>query len=251
MIVLKTPAELAVMDRANALVHETLHLVAAAVAPGVSTAELDAMAEEHIRSRGGLPAFKGYRGYPATLCTSVNDVIVHGIPSRHCRLTAGDVISLDCGAVLEGFFGDAAITVPVGDVDPEAARLLRVTRECLEGAVEVVRPGRRLSDVGHAVQVHAEAAGFGVVREFVGHGIGRALHEEPQVYNFGPPGRGPELRPGLVLAVEPMINAGEPGVTIDRDGWTSRTEDGKLSAHFEYSVAVTEDGPWVLGVGPR
>ena len=251
MIVLKTPGELAVMDRANALVHETLRLVAAAAVPGVSTAELDAMAEEHIRSRGGLPAFKGYRGYPATLCTSVNDVIVHGIPSRSCRLSEGDVISLDCGTVLEGFFGDAAITVPVGDVDPEAARLLRVTRECLERAVEVVRPGRRLSDVGHAVQVHAEAAGFGVVREFVGHGIGRALHEEPQVYNFGPPGRGPELRPGLVLAVEPMINAGGPGVSIDRDGWTSRTEDGKLSAHFEYSVAVTEDGPWVLGVGSK
>ena len=251
MMVLKTPRELAIMDRANALVHETLRLVAGAAAPGVTTAELDAMAEEHIRSRGGLPAFKGYRGYPATLCTSVNDVIVHGIPSRSCRLAEGDVISLDCGAVLEGFFGDAAITVPVGEVAPEAARLMQVTRECLERAVEVVRPGRRLSDVGHAVQVHAEAAGFSVVREFVGHGIGRALHEEPQVYNFGPPGRGPELRPGLVLAVEPMINAGVPGVTIDRDGWTSRTEDGKLSAHFEYSVAVTEDGPWVLGVGSR
>ncbi len=248
-MLLKSADELAAMDRANALVLGTLRLVAAAARPGVSTAELDELAEAHIRSCGGRPAFKGYRGYPRTLCTSVNDVIVHGIPSRDCVLREGDVLSLDCGVVLEGFYGDAAVTVPVGQVSPAAGRLMAVTRECLDKAVAVARPGGRLSDIGDAIQRHAEAAGFSVVREFVGHGIGRSLHEEPQVPNVGPPGRGPELRPGLVLAIEPMINAGRPGVVIDEDGWTARTEDGKLSAHFEYSVAVTDDGPWVLGVG--
>jgi len=246
-MVLKSPAELAAMDRANALVLETLRLVAAAAQPGATTADLDALAERYITECGGRPAFKGYRGYPATLCTSVNDVIVHGIPSRSCVLREGDLLSLDCGVILEGFYGDAAVTVAVGEVSPLAARLMTVTRECLERAVAVMQPHRRLSDIGDAIQRHAEAAGFSVVRDFVGHGIGRALHEEPQVQNFGPPGRGPELRPGLVLAIEPMINAGRPGVVIDEDGWTARTEDGKLSAHFEYSVAVTEDGPWVLG----
>ncbi len=249
MIVLKTPDELAVMDRANALVHETLRLVAEAAAPGVSTAELDRLAEEHIVSAGGRPAFKGYRGYPATLCTSVNDVIVHGIPGPGHKLRPGDVLGLDCGVVLDGFVGDAALTVPIGAISPEAARLLRVTRECLDLAVEVVRPGRRLTDIGATIQKHAEGAGFSVVRELVGHGIGRSMHEEPQVYNFGPGGRGPELRPGLVLAIEPMVNQGGSAVAFDDDGWTARTEDGKLSAHFEYSVAVTDDGPWVLGVG--
>lgn len=248
MIVLKTPDELQLMHEANALVHEALRLVADAARPGVSTAELDELAEGHIRSRGASPAFKGYRGYPATLCTSVNEVIVHGIPSRDCRLHAGDILSVDCGVLWQGFYGDAAITVPIGAVSDEAARLVRVTKECLDSAVEVVCPGRRLTDVGDVVQRHAEGAGFSVVREFVGHGVGRSLHEEPQVYNFGPPGRGPELRPGLVLAIEPMINAGRPGVVIDDDGWTARTEDGKLAAHFEYSVAVTANGPWVLGV---
>jgi methionyl aminopeptidase len=248
-MVLKTPDELAVMDRANSLVHDTLRLVAEAAAPGVSTKELDRLAEEHIRAGGGRPAFKGYRGYPATLCTSVNDVIVHGIPSADHKLRNGDVMGLDCGVVLDGFIGDAAITVPIGDMAPEAKRLLDVTRECLELAVEVVRPGNRLTDIGAVIQKHAEAAGFSVVRELVGHGIGRSMHEDPQVYNFGPGGRGPELRPGLVLAIEPMVNAGVSGVMFDDDGWTARTEDGKLSAHFEYSVAVTENGPWVLGVG--
>ena len=248
-MVLKTPDELAVMDRANTLVHDTLRLVAEAAAPGVSTKELDRLAEEHIRAGGGRPAFKGYRGYPATLCTSVNDVIVHGIPSADHKLRNGDVMGLDCGVVLDGFIGDAAITVPIGDMAPEAKRLLDVTRECLELAVEVVRPGNRLTDIGAVIQKHAEAAGFSVVRELVGHGIGRSMHEDPQVYNFGPGGRGPELRPGLVLAIEPMVNAGVSGVMFDDDGWTARTEDGKLSAHFEYSVAVTENGPWVLGVG--
>jgi methionyl aminopeptidase len=247
-MVLKTPDELRLMHQANTLVHEVLQLVAEAAKPGVSTAELDALAERHIRAAGAVPAFKGYRGYPATLCTSVNDVIVHGIPSPECRLRDGDVLSIDCGVLWHSFYGDAAITVPVGAISGEAARLLQVTRECLAKAVEVVKPGRRLTDVGDVIQRHAEGAGFSVVREFVGHGVGRSLHEEPQVYNFGPPGRGPELRPGLVLAIEPMINAGEPGVVIDDDGWTARTEDGKLAAHFEYSVAVTANGPWVLGV---
>ncbi len=249
MIVLKTPDELAIMDRANAVVHETLHLVAEAAEPGVSTEELDRLAEEHIRAAGGRPAFKGYRGYPATLCTSVNDVIVHGIPSASQKLRAGDVLGLDCGVVVEGFVGDAALTVPIGKISAEAARLLRVTRECLELAAEVIRPGRRLTDIGDTIQRHAEEAGFSVVRELVGHGIGRTMHEDPQVYNFGPGGRGPELRPGLVLAIEPMVNQGVSGVAFDDDGWTARTEDGKLSAHFEYSVAVTDNGPWVLGVG--
>lgn len=251
MMILKTPEELAVMDRANAVVRQTLHLVAGAAKPGVSTKELDELAEEHIRSAGGRPAFKGYRGYPATLCTSVNDVIVHGIPSPTHRLREGDILGVDCGVVLDGFVGDSAVTVPIGEVPEEAKRLMRVTKECLELAVDVVRPGRRLTDVGAVIQGHAEAAGYSVVRELVGHGIGRAMHEDPQVYNFGPGGRGPELRPGLVLAIEPMINAGKPGVSFDDDGWTARTEDGKLSAHFEYSVAVTENGPWVLGVDGR
>jgi methionyl aminopeptidase len=247
-MVLKTAEELQLMHEANALVHEVLRLVAEAARPGVTTAALDRLAEDRIRSAGAVPAFKGYRGYPATLCTSINDVIVHGIPSETCRLREGDVLSLDCGVLWHSFYGDAAITVPIGTVAPEASRLLKVTKECLEQAVGRVSPGRRLTDVGDVIQRHAEGAGFSVVREFVGHGVGRSLHEEPQVYNFGPPGRGPELRPGLVLAIEPMVNAGMPGVVIDDDGWTARTEDGKLAAHFEYSVAVTANGPWVLGM---
>ena len=239
------------MDRANAVVHETLRLVADAAKPGVSTKELDELAEAHIRAAGGVPAFKGYRGYPATLCTSVNDVIVHGIPSAAHLLREGDILGVDCGVVLDGFVGDAAVTVPVGGVGAEASRLMQVTKECLDLAVQVTRPGRRLTDIGAVIQGHAEGAGYSVVRELVGHGIGRAMHEDPQVYNFGPGGRGPELRPGLVLAIEPMINAGKAGVSFDDDGWTARTEDGKLSAHFEYSVAVTENGPRVLGVGGR
>jgi methionyl aminopeptidase len=251
MMILKTPDELAVMDRANALLHETLRLVVEAARPGVSTWELDRLAEDHIRSHGGVPAFKGYRGYPATLCTSVNDVIVHGIPSKTQLLRAGDIVGVDGGVVLDGFVGDAAVTVGIGEIAPEATRLMQVTKRCLELAVEFVRPGQRLTDIGEVIQSHAEGAGFSVVRELVGHGIGRAMHEDPQVFNYGPGGRGPELRPGLVLAIEPMINAGKAGVSFDDDGWTARTEDGKLSAHFEYSVAVTENGPWVLGVGGR
>jgi len=245
-VVLKTSGELELMDEANRIVHAVLDGIAERIAPGITTGELDRFAEELIRSRGGVPAFLHYKGYPATLCTSVNDVIVHGIPGGR-PLAEGDILGVDCGVVYKGYYGDAARTFPVGKVEPEAERLIEVTRRALEIAVESVRPDRRLSDIGHAVQSYVEEQGFSVVREFVGHGIGTSLHEEPQVPNFGDPGRGPRLRPGLVLAIEPMVNAGEPGVAVDADGWTARTKDGSLSAHFEYSVAVTDGGARVLG----
>jgi len=248
MIVLKSSAELDAMDRANRVVHRALTAVREAAAPGVTTAELDAIAEDLIRSSGGVPAFKGYRGFPATLCTSINDEIVHGIPSDRIRVADGDLLSVDCGVVLDGFFGDAAISFGIGDVNGVAGRLMEITKACLDDAVEQVRPGNRLGDVGAAVQARAEQAGFGVVREFVGHGIGRALHEEPQVPNYGSAGRGQVMKPGLVIAIEPMITAGSWRVKVDDDGWTARTEDGKLAAHFEFSVAVTPDGHRVLGL---
>lgn len=247
MICLKSERELETMDRANALVHRVLRAVENTAGPGVSTGELDKLAEEMIRADGGIPAFKGYRGFPATLCTSINDVIVHGIPNGKNRLRDGDLVSVDCGVLLDGFYGDAAVTFGVGTVSAEAQRLMDVTRRCLDDAVAAVTPEGRLGDVSAAVQKRAEEAGFGVVREFVGHGIGRALHEEPQVPNYGKPGRGPRLKPGLVIAIEPMITGGSWRVSIDDDGWTARTEDGRLAAHFEYSVAVTADGRRVLG----
>jgi methionyl aminopeptidase len=248
MIFLKSSSELDALERANRVVHRVLRAVQSTAAPGVTTAQLDELAEETIRQHGGTPAFKGYRGFPATLCTSVNDVIVHGIPSRATRLADGDILSVDCGVLLDGFFGDAAVTFGIGEVAPEANRLMETTRECLEDGVAAVAPGGRLGDVGSAVQSRAEVAGFGVVREFVGHGIGRALHEDPQVPNYGLAGHGQVMKPGLVIAIEPMVTAGSWRVRIDADGWTARTEDGKLAAHFEYSVAVTEDGRRVLGV---
>jgi len=248
MICLKSERELETMDRANALVHRVLGAVEEAAGPGISTGELDKLAEEMIRADGGIPAFKGYRGFPATLCTSVNDVIVHGIPNGNNRLCNGDLVSVDCGVLLDGFYGDAAVTFGIGTVDPEAQRLMEVTRRCLDDAVAAVKPEGRLGDVGAAVQGRAEEAGFGVVREFVGHGIGRALHEEPQVPNYGKPGHGQRLKPGLVIAIEPMITGGSWRVSIDDDGWTARTEDGRLAAHFECSVAVTADGRRVLGL---
>ena len=248
MICLKSNRELETMDRANSLVHRVLRAVKAAAAPGVSTLELDELAEEMIRADGGVPAFKGYRGFPATLCTSVNDVIVHGIPNSQTRFSEGDLVSVDCGVLLDGFYGDAAITFGIGALSDEAKELMDVTRRCLDDAVAAVQPDARLGDVGAAVQVRAEDAGFGVVREFVGHGIGRALHEEPQVPNYGKPGHGQRLKPGLVIAIEPMITAGSWRVRIDDDGWTARTEDGRLAAHFECSVAVTADGRRVLGL---
>jgi methionyl aminopeptidase len=248
MIFLKSDTELEVMAEANRLVHKVLAQVQDVAGPGVSTAELDELAEETIRAEGGEPAFKGYRGFPSTLCTSINDVIVHGIPSRKIRLSSADIVSVDCGVLLDGYYGDAAVTFGIGDVDAEAVRLMNVTKQCLEDAVAAVAPGNRLGDVGTAVQQRAEAAGFGVVREFVGHGIGRALHEDPQVPNYGSSGHGQVMKPGLVIAIEPMITESSWRVRIDDDGWTARTEDGKLAAHFEYSVAVTTDGRRVLGV---
>jgi methionyl aminopeptidase len=233
------------MRAANQLVARVLGEVARRVAPGVTTRELDVLAEARIREAGAVPAFKGYHGFPASLCTSVNDQVVHGIPSAR-TLAEGDIVSLDLGAVVDGFYGDSAVTVPVGRISEKAAELLRVTREALQAAIEQVRPGARVSDIGHAVQSHVEARGFSVVREFVGHGIGESLHEEPQVPNYGEPGRGPRLAEGMVLAIEPMVNAGKAGVRILEDGWTSVTRDGSLSAHFEHTVAVAAGGADVL-----
>jgi methionyl aminopeptidase len=246
MIVCRSAAELEKMREAGRLVGEVLTELAALVAPGVTTADLDAAAERRILRAGGAPAFKGYHGYPATICASVNEEVIHGIPSGRRVLNEGDVISIDVGAVLDGYFGDSAITLPVGQVSEAAATLLRVTEESLFKAIEAVKPGGRVSDIGHAVQQHVEAYGFSVVREFVGHGIGQQMHEEPQIPNYGDPGRGPRLAEGMVLAIEPMVNAGKPAVKVLADGWTAMTRDGSLSAHFEHTVAVTANGPWIL-----
>jgi methionyl aminopeptidase len=245
VIVCKSPAEIERMRAANVLVADVLAELAELVKPGVTTADLDEAAERLVRAAGAEPAFKGYRGYPATLCASVNEQVVHGIPGNRA-LVEGDIISLDMGVRLNGFFGDSAVTVPVGRVAPEVARLLLVTREALDRGIEQVRLGGRVSDIGHAIQQHVEQHGFSVVREFVGHGIGAALHEEPQIANYGDPGRGPRLAEGMVLAIEPMVNMGKPGVKVLSDGWTAITRDGSLSAHFEHTVAVTKDGPLVL-----
>jgi methionyl aminopeptidase len=245
VIVCKSPAELEKMRAANALVADVLAELARMVSPGVTTSELDAAAETLVREGGAEPAFKGYRGYPSTLCASVNDQVVHGIPSA-LALAEGDIISLDMGVKLNGYYGDSAVTVPVGRVSEEAATLLRVTQESLEKGIAQVRLGGRISDIGHAIQQHVEAHGFSVVREFVGHGIGAALHEEPQIANYGEPGRGPRLAEGMTLAIEPMVNVGRPAVKVLADGWTAVTKDGSLSAHFEHTVAVTKAGPLVL-----
>ncbi len=247
-VVLKTPGEIELMDRANRIVHQVLEAVGQRMVPGVKTRELDALAERVIREAGGVPAFLHYRGYPATLCISVNDVIVHGIPGE-VPLQEGDIVGIDCGVFYKGYCGDAARTFAVGRIDPAAERLLRVTEEALHLGVAQVRPGGRLQDIGWAVQQHAESHGYSVVREFTGHGVGTSLHEDPQVPNFGVAGKGPKLKPGMVLAIEPMVNAGACGIRMDPDGWTARTEDGSLSAHFEFSVAVTPAGAQVLGTG--
>jgi methionyl aminopeptidase len=245
VIVCKSPREIEQMRRANVLVADVLAELAGMVQPGVTTADLDAAAERMVRAAGAEPAFKGYRGYPATLCASVNDEVVHGIPANR-PLVAGDIISLDMGVKLDGFYGDSAVTVPVGTIGEDVQRLLTVTREALHKGIAQVRAGGRVSDIGHAIQEHVEAAGFSVVREFVGHGIGAQLHEEPQIANYGEPGRGPRLAEGMVLAIEPMVNMGRPAVKVLKDGWTAVTRDGSLSAHFEHTVAVTKDGPLVL-----
>jgi methionyl aminopeptidase len=234
------------MRAAGRLVGEVLTALTGRVAPGVTTADLDEIAEKLITDAGAIPAFKGYHGYPATICASINEEVIHGIPSGHRVLKDGDILSIDVGASLEGYFGDSAITLPVGHVSEEAAQLLRVTEEALYKAIEVAKPGGRVSDIGHAVQQHVEAYGYSVVREFVGHGIGQRMHEEPQVPNYGEPGRGPRLVEGMVLAIEPMVNAGRQAVRVLADGWTAVTRDGSLSAHFEHTVAVTSGEPWIL-----
>jgi methionyl aminopeptidase len=245
VIICKSPAEIEKMRASNGLVADVLAHLATLVTPGVTTLELDTEAETLVRAAGAEPAFKGYRGFPSTLCVSVNEEVVHGIPSKR-KLAEGDIISIDMGVRLNGFFGDSAVTLPVGRISPEAARLLRVTEESLEKAIAQVRVSGRVSDIGHAIQQHVEAHGYSIVRQFVGHGIGASLHEEPQIANYGAPGRGPRLAEGMTLAIEPMVNMGREAVKVLSDGWTAVTKDGSLSAHFEHTVAVSKDGPLVL-----
>jgi methionyl aminopeptidase len=245
VIVVKSERELELMREAGRIVAETLALLEKAVEPGITTQELNDLAEKFILSRGAYPSFKGYRGFPASICVSVNEEVVHGIPGLR-KLSEGDIISIDIGVVLQGYHSDAAITVPVGRIPPEIQRLLSVTQEALWRGISQARPGRRLSDISHAIQAHVEKNGYSVVREFVGHGIGRTMHEEPQVPNYGRPGRGPRLEPGMTLAIEPMVNQGRPEVRVLENGWTVITADGSYSAHFEHTVAVTADGPKVL-----
>lgn len=241
----KSWAELLKMHKACSIVVETLGVLAEAAQPGATTKELDQIARECIEREGARPAFLGYRDYPATLCISVNDEVVHGIPGKR-KLRDGDIVGLDLGCVVDGYFGDSARTVAVGRASDEARQLMRVTEEALHRAIAQCVPGRRLGDLGHAVQAHAEGHGFSVVREFVGHGIGTQLHEDPQVPNYGAPGKGRRLVPGMCLAIEPMVNAGGHEIRVLDDGWTAVTADGSLSAHFELSVAVTPAGPWIL-----
>ncbi len=242
MIVFKTLDEVALMAQASQVVADVLELLKEKVAPGITTDDLDCMAEEAIRSRGAIPAFKGYRNYPKTLCASVNEQVVHGIPSKR-RLKEGDIIGLDLGAIVSGFYGDSAVTVPVGAASSQVLRLIQVTEEALRHGIAQAVVGNRLSDVSHAVQVHVEQAGFSVVTEFVGHGIGRQLHEEPQVPNYGRPGQGPRLQVGMVLAIEPMVNMGTGAIRILEDRWTAVTQDGRWSAHFEHTIAIQPNGP--------
>ena len=252
MIICKGKNELEKMRVANLIVSDVLDRLAEMACPGVTTAEMDRVAEELIRSAGGEPAFKGYGGsrtvppFPGSVCASVNDEIIHGIPSAGRQLVEGDIIGVDVGVCYQGFFGDSARTFPIGEISPELEKLLRVTRESLERGITQVRVGNRVSDISSSIQQHVEAHGFSVVREFVGHGIGRSLHEDPQVPNFGKPGRGPRLLEGMVLAIEPMVNTKGPATRVLDDRWTAVTADGGYSAHFEHSVAVTANGPWVL-----
>jgi methionyl aminopeptidase len=245
VIIRKSTEEIERMARSGEVVAETLALIGEHARPGVTTLELDAIADEFIRSRGGQPTFKGYRGYPASICTSPNAMVVHGIPGPYA-LAEGDVLSVDVGVTLDGFVADSAYTFPIGAISPEAERLLEACQVALAAGVEQCRAGNRLSDISHAVQVATEEAGFSVVRALVGHGVGRSMHEDPQIPNFGPPGRGPQLAPGMVFAIEPMINAGDPEIRVHDDEWSISTEDGSLSAHFEHTVAVTEAGPRIL-----
>lgn len=245
MIELKTAGQIATMRQAGRIVAETLALMRNTVRPGITTRELDRLAEEHILKSGALPAFKGYNGFPATLCTSVNEEVVHGIPGLR-KLESGDIISIDCGAVFDGYFGDAAVTLPVGEVSPDLRSLLQITEESLQQGILMALAGNRLFDISHAVQNYVEKNGYSIVRDYVGHGIGRAMHEEPQIPNFGKPGRGPRLEVGMVLAIEPMVNMGTFEVKTLNDHWTVVTRDGRASAHFEHTVAITESGPEIL-----
>ncbi len=246
MILLKSPRELALMRKGGHILADLIDRLRIEVQVGMSTQDIDEEVEAFIRSQGAKPAFKGYRGFPASVCTSINDEVVHGIPSPHRRLKEGDIIGLDLGCVVEGYYADCALTLAIGEIPPRVQQLIDVTRESLDIAIDECWPGRRLSNVSHAVQRHVEGQGFGVVRMFVGHGIGRALHEDPQVPNFGDPGRGPQLRPGMVLAIEPMVTMGSWEVRILEDQWTAVTADGSLAAHFEHTIAVTEHGPEIL-----
>ena len=246
MIELKSAREIGLMRTGGHILADVMERLRETVKPGLSTLEIDEDVEAFIRGRGALPAFKGYRGFPATVCISINEEVVHGIPSAHRRIKEGDIVGLDLGCIVEGYYADCAFTLAIGDVPSKVQQLLDVTRESLDVAIAECRAGRRLSDVSHAVQAHVERHGFAVVRAFVGHGIGRALHEDPQIPNFGDPGRGPQLRPGMVLAIEPMVTMGSWEVKVLDDGWTAVTRDGSLAAHFEHTIAVTEDGPEVL-----
>jgi methionyl aminopeptidase len=246
MIICKSASEIEKLRRSGRMVRQVLGEMREQVKPGVTTMELEHYVAKRLKALGAKPAFKGYRGYPCCLCASVNNEVIHGIPSDRHTLKEGDILSLDMGVILDGYYGDSAITVPVGEISESAQRLLKVTEEALELAIDKVRLGNRLGDVSATVQRHAEKNGYSVVREFVGHGIGKAMHEEPQVPNFGQPGHGPLLKPGMVFAIEPMVNAGSAAVRVLEDNWTAVTVDGKLSAHFEHMVAVTNNGPDVL-----
>jgi methionyl aminopeptidase len=248
-IIRKSPSEIEQMERAGRIVVETLELLGEHARPGTTTQELDELAEEYIRSNGGVPTFKGYRGYPAATCLSPNDMVVHGIPGPY-ELAEGDILSCDVGVTLDGFVADSAFTFPVGEVSAEAERLLEACQAALAAGVEQCRPGNRLSDISHAIQQVTESAGFSVVRSLVGHGVGRSMHEDPQIPNYGEPGRGPLLAEGMTFAIEPMINVGDPEIYVHDDDWSISTVDGSLSAHFEHTVAVTEAGPRILTAAP-
>ena len=246
MIILQSLQEIEKIRKACLIVADVLERIRGMVRPGVTTQELDEFAERFIIAAGAKPAFKGYRGYPKTLCTSVNNEVIHGIPSKDAVLKQGDIVSVDVGTIVDGFYGDAAITLPVGTIKPEAERLMRVTEESLLRGIAQAQAGNRLYDISHAVQDYVESNGYSVVREFVGHGIGRNLHEDPQLPNFGASGQGPRLKPGMVLAIEPMVNIGGSATVTQEDNWTAVTADGSLSAHFEHTIAVLPDGPWIL-----
>lgn len=245
MIYLKTPEEIELLRKSNVLVGKTLAEVAKAIRIGVTTLELDKIAEDFIRSNGALPGFLGYQGFPNTLCVSVNDQVVHGIPSNYA-LKDGDIVSVDCGTIIDGFYGDSAYTFCVGNVDPKVKKLLDTTKEALYKGIEQARHGNRIGDIGHAIQQHCQAAGFSVVREMVGHGVGRNMHEDPEVPNYGKRGQGLQLREGMVIAIEPMINMGNRGIVFERDGWTIRTIDRKPSAHFEHTIAIQKGDASIL-----